>query len=229
MDNLLETIVNPFTPVKGCVETIHIYENRVEINRVKMPSITFLYRDYAKVDLQIASWYCGYAMIVFLEKDYYKVKIIHGTPSLPEPNRIYFFDNAFSDGKVNEFATDVASKINAAIQDFKQIAIANATMSEADKISLLKQYKELLDSGIITKEEFDSKKANLLNNSSVISPIVTNVSQQSDIVCCPKCGSTEYHSGKRGWNLWSGLLGSSKVIMTCLKCGHKWSPKDYEK
>ena len=40
---------------------------------------------------------------------------------------------------------------------------------DMDKIELLKQYKELLDSGILTQEEFDAKKRELLkiNSNSV--------------------------------------------------------------
>lgn len=41
---------------------------------------------------------------------------------------------------------------------------------------------------------------------------------------CPRCGSTEYHAGKRGWKLTTGFLGSSKIIITCLACGKKWTP-----
>jgi hypothetical protein len=33
---------------------------------------------------------------------------------------------------------------------------------EADKIEALKKYKELKDQGIITEEEFDAKKSQLL-------------------------------------------------------------------
>ena len=46
----------------------------------------------------------------------------------------------------------------------------------------------------------------------------------SDEIKCPKCKSTQVHAGKRGWNLMTGLLGSGAVIMTCLKCGHKFKP-----
>ena len=56
-------------------------------------------------------------------------------------------------------------------------------------------------------------------------------------VCCPKCGSSSISANKRGYNvakgvggllipggvLW-GLHGSNKIIITCLNCGHKWSP-----
>ncbi len=38
----------------------------------------------------------------------------------------------------------------------------NGKLDETDKIKYLKEYKELLDNGVITKEEFDEKKKNLL-------------------------------------------------------------------
>ena len=45
-----------------------------------------------------------------------------------------------------------------------------------------------------------------------------------DTVRCPKCGSTQIHSGERGHSFVTGWLGSGKVMITCLKCGHKWDP-----
>lgn len=48
--------------------------------------------------------------------------------------------------------------------------------------------------------------------------------EMSDEIKCPKCGSTQVHAGKRGWNIWTGAIGSSKIVITCLKCGHKFKP-----
>jgi len=45
-----------------------------------------------------------------------------------------------------------------------------------------------------------------------------------DNVRCPKCGSTTSHAEKRGWSLWTGFIGSGKILITCLKCGHKFKP-----
>ncbi len=45
-----------------------------------------------------------------------------------------------------------------------------------------------------------------------------------DAIRCPKCGSTQIHSGARGHSIVSGWFGSGKVMITCLKCGHKWDP-----
>ena len=48
--------------------------------------------------------------------------------------------------------------------------------------------------------------------------------KNDDTVRCPQCGSTQIHSGARGHSIVSGWLGSGKVMITCLKCGHKWDP-----
>ena len=41
---------------------------------------------------------------------------------------------------------------------------------------------------------------------------------------CPKCGSTSITTGARGVNLTFGLLGASKTVNRCAKCGHTWKP-----
>lgn len=56
-------------------------------------------------------------------------------------------------------------------------------------------------------------------------------------VKCPKCGSTQLTANKKGFGLGKaavgglllgpvgllgGVIGSGKVVITCLKCGHQW-------
>ncbi len=58
-----------------------------------------------------------------------------------------------------------------------------------------------------------------------------------DEIRCPKCNSTQITAGKKGFGLGKaaaggillgpigllgGLIGSKKVKITCLKCGHTW-------
>ncbi|MDD1617143.1 MAG: hypothetical protein CG439_2308, partial [Methylococcaceae bacterium NSP1-2] len=55
--------------------------------------------------------------------------------------------------------------------------------------------------------------------------------------CCPKCRSTHLTCNKKGFTLGkaivggvllggvgllSGFIGSEKVTVTCIKCGHSW-------
>lgn len=48
--------------------------------------------------------------------------------------------------------------------------------------------------------------------------------KDTNIICCPQCGSTEYHAGARGYSILTGFIGSGKTVLTCLKCGHRWKP-----
>jgi len=43
-------------------------------------------------------------------------------------------------------------------------------------------------------------------------------------VRCPKCGSSETHAEKRGWRITTGFIGSSKIYITCLRCGKRFKP-----
>ncbi len=45
-----------------------------------------------------------------------------------------------------------------------------------------------------------------------------------DIISCPRCGSTKYHAGARGYSIVTGFIGSGKTMLTCLKCNHRWNP-----
>lgn len=44
-------------------------------------------------------------------------------------------------------------------------------------------------------------------------------------VKCPKCGSTAITTGKRGFSLMTGFIGSNKTVNRCASCGFSWHPK----
>lgn len=61
---------------------------------------------------------------------------------------------------------------------------------------------------------------------------------QFDAIRCPKCGSTQLTANKKGFGLvkaliggaifgsvglLGGFLGSKKIKITCLNCGHSWT------
>jgi RNA polymerase subunit RPABC4/transcription elongation factor Spt4 len=39
---------------------------------------------------------------------------------------------------------------------------------------------------------------------------------------CPRCGSTQVQTAKRGWKWTTGMIGSGNTIATCLQCGNKF-------
>ena len=64
-------------------------------------------------------------------------------------------------------------------------------------------------------------------------------SMQESQVACPKCNSTQITADRKGYGwgkavgggvllgpigLLGGFVGSRKVLITCLKCGHQWKP-----
>lgn len=48
--------------------------------------------------------------------------------------------------------------------------------------------------------------------------------QSSNVVKCPKCGSTNVTAGQKGYSLLTGFIGSGSTVNRCAKCGHKWKP-----
>ncbi|MBA9079882.1 zinc-ribbon domain-containing protein [Rufibacter quisquiliarum] len=71
-------------------------------------------------------------------------------------------------------------------------------------------------------------------------PKVKVQEKQSDEIKCPKCKSTNIMANRKGFGagkalagalltggigLLGGFIGSKKIIISCLKCGHKWSPQ----
>lgn len=48
--------------------------------------------------------------------------------------------------------------------------------------------------------------------------------QSSNVVKCPKCGSTNITAGQRGYSLLTGFIGSGSTVNRCAKCGYKWKP-----
>lgn len=55
----------------------------------------------------------------------------------------------------------------------------------------------------------------------ITSPDGDAVFIDTDVVSCPKCGSTHIQAVPRKWSVFSGLL-TNKVDRVCLKCKHKF-------
>lgn len=72
-----------------------------------------------------------------------------------------------------------------------------------------------------TQEQFGSK-IEILDSDVNIDEYYKNI---SNTLRCPKCGSTSITTGARGVNFTLGLIGASKTVNRCGKCGYTWTPK----
>lgn len=132
----------------------------------------------------------------------------------------------------------------------KKVAIPSFKEPSQQKIPAIKVVREITGMGlaeakefveqsapyIIVKDGLSQNQANLIAqkfqavgvNAEIYdsaAPVsFVNPSKDKDIICCPQCGSTEYHAGARGFSLLTGFVGSGKTVLTCLKCGHRWKP-----
>lgn len=66
----------------------------------------------------------------------------------------------------------------------------------------------------------------------------------NDLIKCPKCGSTQLTTTKKGFSgkkavvgglltggigILAGTIGSNKIKINCIACGNSWMPQDYQK
>lgn len=82
-------------------------------------------------------------------------------------NKIPFCSGLYSYSAANEYAQSLCMDIKKAMNEYRENAEKEETdstnqiqLSVADEI---KKFKELLDDGVITQEEFETKKTQLLN------------------------------------------------------------------
>lgn len=138
----------------------------------------------------------------------------------------------------------------ATVSNSKKVAIPSFSEFSQQKIPAIKVVREVTGLGLAEAKEFVEQSAPYIividelsqNQANLIAqkfqavgvnaeiydsaaPVsYVNPAKDKDIICCPQCGSTEYHAGARGFSLLTGFVGSGKTVLTCLKCGHRWKP-----
>ena len=105
------------------------------------------------------------------------------------------------------------------------------TASDVDKLPEL--FQRIRERYVINSPEFDEKLYNevidkeYMENMRVdaLMESIKKNNQKSNVLKCPKCGSTAITTGQRGFSLISGFWGSGKTVNRCGKCGYKWKPR----
>ncbi len=151
-------------------DTLEIHENKVVGYLDGNQNMTWYFKEYSGIDFVKANMNSQFAQVVFLTGMNAKNRAIgpdfastQNLNAMNDTNRILFCSGMFSFSKTNDFANPIANEIREAFENYKNndVVEVNAVsiVSAADE---LKKFKELLDSGIITQEEFDAKKKQLL-------------------------------------------------------------------
>lgn len=132
------------------------------------------------------------------------------------------------------------------LQNVKPITIEdkfNVVLINSGKygVSLLKQVqaltglslasaKELIDYAPntivenISKQEAERVKEDLQKMGATIEIEASSIRKERPL-SCPRCGSQNVTTGKRGYSIVTGFLGSNKTTNRCGKCGHSWQPR----
>lgn len=134
----------------------------------KNGDITYFFKNYMGVTWTPASIATQFAQIVFLTHENASNFVsANNLNSMADMNKIPFCSGMFSYATANDYAKSLYQDIKVAMDEYKaresdtatNAAVVQAALSPAEE---LKKFKELLDMGVITQEEFDAKKKQLL-------------------------------------------------------------------
>lgn len=174
---LIKEIIIPIEYRKRTTLASNIYYDKIQIycNKVvgylnAQQNMTWYFKEYTGIDVVKANMNSQFAQIVFLTGMNSKNRAVgpdlfstQNLNAVKDTNRILLCSGMFSFGKTNDFANYVGKEIRIALEQYKDndaVEFSNtASFSTADEI---KKLKELLDEKIITQEEFDEKKKQLL-------------------------------------------------------------------
>lgn len=151
-------------------DTLEVYDNKVVGYLNGQQNMVWRYNDYAGIDFVKANMNSQFAQIVFLTGINSKNRALgvdlfsaQNQNAMKDTNRILFCSGMFNFGKTNDFANSIAEVIKSAFDEFKETSFdttdSGTGLSSADEI---RKFKQLLDDGIITQEEFNEKKKQLL-------------------------------------------------------------------
>ena len=147
--------------------TLELYSDRLVGKGGGNGDITYFFKNYMGITWTPASLATQFAQLVFLTHEN-SGNYIHGgnLNNMVDMNNIHFFSGMFSYEEANNYTKALYMDIKTAMDHYKEIesnaatsSVVQAALSPAEE---LKKFKELLDMGVITQEEFDAKKRQLL-------------------------------------------------------------------
>lgn len=146
---------------------LELYSDRLIGKGSQNGDITYFFKNYIGITWTPASIATQFAQLVFLTPENSSNFVsANNLNSIVDMNKIPFCSGMFSYQEANNYTKMLYLDIKAAMDRFKEYESTAATtqrvqvnVSSADE---LKKFKELLDAGVITQEEFEAKKRQLL-------------------------------------------------------------------
>ncbi len=141
-----------------CPDKIKIFDDYISFEGQRPQ--TYFYKDYTGVSTQNASILCAYASLIFLNPVSANQTWKNDMPVLTDMNRVLFSSGMFSYKAANEYVQEIAGMVRDVFEAYKR---GEDKRHSIDPITEIRKYKELLDEGIISQEEFDAKKKQILS------------------------------------------------------------------
>ncbi len=142
---------------------LELYHDRLE---GKGDDTIFFFSNYMTIRTVHANIGCQYAQLVFITPENATNYLnITGLAILNDTNRILFCSGMFSYSSANQFLDSVYRDVIKAFNEYKANANNKSSVQVVNQVSgadELKKYKELMNTGIITEEEFEAKKKQIL-------------------------------------------------------------------
>lgn len=146
---------------------LELYTDRLVGKGNPSGDVVYFFKNYMDVKWTPASMASQFAQIVFItpenSSNYYTG---NNLANFVDTNKIPFCSGMFSYARANEYAQALCEDIRNAMNKYQEMASkADATTHVIQQTSVadeLKKFKELADMGVISQEEFEAKKKQLL-------------------------------------------------------------------
>lgn len=184
---LIKTFTIPSTVMKQMAKYTHLelYTDKLVGIGSKNGNITYFFKNYIGVTWTPASVATQFAQVVFLTRENSSNYVYASNlTSLNDMNKIPFCSGMFSYAEANNYAKSIYLEIKAAMDEFQAqqneetpTTVVQSNVSAADELI---KFKNLLDMGVITQEEFDLKKQQLLYGNSNPTPAAPQAPPQQN-------------------------------------------------
>ena len=148
--------------------SLELYYDKMVGKGNKNGDITWYFKEYMTVQWTPASLATQFAQLIFTttETDVGRVLGKGNLNNIIDVNKIPFCSGMFSYAVANDYCKNLYLEVKKVFEEYKskesEISAGNTVVQEVSAADEIAKFKGLLDQGIISQEEFDAKKKQLL-------------------------------------------------------------------